>query len=328
MPDNLARRRGADRLAVHREVGAGMAELVPDVDRPGSWLLFIDGVPQSQVDLVDPGYLEFEYMLRIAHVIDLGFPEGEPVRALHLGGGALALPRYVAHRRPGSQQVVAEIDAALTGLIREYLPLPGARAGGGQGNGRGGGARAESRRGNGQGKGGRIRVRAEDARKVLESVRPASYDVVISDVYAGARTPFHMTTAECARAAARALRPGGIYLANVADGPPLKGIRSAVATVRSVFAASPVERDGPPERSGNLCLIAEPGVLRGRRTGNFVIAASDRPLPAERLRRRIAGDPFPARAVDGDELDRFVASAPVVTDATGSTGTFPESTNW
>lgn len=291
MPDNLVRRRGAERLAVHREVGAGMAELVPDVDRPGSWLLFVDGVPQSQVDLDDPAYLEFEYVLRIAHVIDLAFPDGEPLRALHLGGGALTLPRYVAHTRPGSQQLVAEIDAALTGLVREHLPLPG----------RGG-------------RGGRIRVRAEDARKVLESVRPGSHDVVISDVYTGARMPFHMTTLECAGAVARALRPGGIYLANVADGPPLKGIRSAVATVRSVF--------------GEACVVAEPGVLRGRRLGNFVIAASDRPLPVDRLRRLVAADPFPARAVDGDELGQFVSSAPVVTDATGPISTFPQSTNW
>jgi spermidine synthase len=296
MPDNLVRRRGAERLAVHQEVGAGMAELVPDVDRPGSWLLFINGVAQSQVDLEDPGYVEFEYVLRIAHIIDLAFPEGEPLRALHLGGGALTLPRYIAHTRPGSAQLVAEIDAALIELIREHLPLPGGR-----------GAR-------GGGKGGRIRVRSEDARKVLESVRPDGYDVVISDVYSGARTPFHMTTAECAAAAARALRPGGIYLVNVADGPPLKGIRSAVATVRSAF--------------GETCIVAEPSVLRGRRIANFVIAGSDRSLPVDLLRRRIAADPFPARAVDGDELDRFVSSAPVVTDATGSIGTFPEPTNW
>jgi spermidine synthase len=303
MADNLVRRRGAERLAVHREVGAGTAELVPDLDRPGSWMLFISGVPQSQVDLDDPGYLEFEYVLRMAHVIDLAFPEGEPLHALHLGGGALTLPRYVAHTRPGSQQLVAEIDAELTELVREHLPLPGGKGGGagGKGSGR-------------SGRGGRIRVRADDARKVLESVRPDSHDVVISDVYSGARTPFHMTTAECAAAAARALRPGGIYLANVADGPPLKGIRSAVATVRSVF--------------GETCVVAEPGVLRGRRIANFVIAGSDRPLPVERLRRRIAADPFPSRAVDGEELDRFVAGAPVITDATGPISASLESTNW
>lgn len=282
MPDNLVRRRGAGRLAVHADVGGGQAELLPDLSRDGSWLLFIDGVPQSQVDLTDPGYLEFEYVRRIGHVIDLAFPAGEPVRALHLGGGALTLPRYVAFTRPGSRQLVAEIDDKLTALVRDHLPLPGGKrsANGGRGS---------------------IRVRAADARETLESVRPESYDLVVSDVFAGAETPFHLTTAECAEAAARALRPGGIYAANVADGAPQRYIRSAVATIRSVYKET--------------CVIAEPAVMRGRRLGNFVIVASSSPLPAAGLRRACAGDPFPARVSDGDELARFTGSAPVMTDA-------------
>lgn len=252
-------------------------ELVPDRFRPGSWQLFADGVPQSHVDLDDPGHLEFEYVRRIGHVIDLALPAGKPLRALHLGGGALTLPRYVAHTRPGSSQLVAEIDDALTALVRERLPLPDSR------------------------KAGRIRVRAADAREVLESVRPESYDLVVSDVFAGARTPFPLTTAECAGAAERALRPGGVYVANVADGPPQKGIRAAVATIRSVF--------------GQSCMVAEPAVIRGRRLGNFVLVASAGPLPADGLRRRVAGDPFPARVVDGAELTRFAGTAPVIWDA-------------
>jgi spermidine synthase len=289
MSDKLARRRGAERFAVHQETGGGLAELVPDIDRPGSWLLFMDGVPQSGVDLDDPGYLEFEYVRRIGHVIDLAFSPGEPLRALHLGGGALTLPRYIAHLRPGSQQLVAEIDAALTELVREHLPLPTARR-------------------------GRIRVRAADAREVLESVPAGSYDLIVSDVFAGARTPFHLTTVECARAASRALRPGGVYLANVADGPPLRGVRSGVSTVRSVFE--------------EVCLVAEPGVLRGRRLGNFVLAASDRPLPCDALRRRTAGDPFTARVVDGAELARFAAAAPVIIDGAAPDESAPQPTNW
>lgn len=287
MAQNSARRKAAERRAVHQEVGSGLAELVPDLSRTASWLLFTDGVPQSQVDLDDPGYLEFEYVRRIGHIVDLAFAAAGPLRVLHLGGGAMTLPRYIAHTRPGSRQLVAEIDTALTGLIRKHLPLPADR---------------------------RIRVRASDARKVLESVAAASYDLVISDVFAGARTPFHLTTAECARAAARALRPDGVYVTNVADGPPLEQVRSAVSTLRSVF----------PE----TCMIAESGVLRARRLGNLVLAGSRRPLPSDQLRRATAGDPFPARVVEGTELTRFASGAPVVTDATGPLYTVAQSTNW
>jgi spermidine synthase len=284
-------RTGSARVAVHREVRLGSAELLPDIDRTDSWLLFIDGVPQSGVDLADPGYLEFEYVRRIGHAADLVFPARAPLRALHLGGGALTLPRYLAHTRPGSQQLVAELDDALTDLVRGHLPLPA---------------------------GHRIRVRAADARAVAESVRVASYDLVIADVFAGAVTPGHLTTAEFAAATARALRPGGVYAVNVAAGLPLDGARAAVATVRSVYKET--------------CVIAEASVLRGRRRGNLVILASDQPLPEAALGRAAAGDPFPARVVAGEDLKRFAASAAVVTDAmvtiSASPEAAPQSTNW
>ena len=282
-------RPGGARVAVHREVRLGSAELLPDIDNTSAWLLFIDGVPQSGVDLADPGYLEFEYVRRIGHAADLAFPAGEPLRTLHLGGGALTLPRYLAHTRPGSRQLVAELDDALTDLVRGHLPLPA---------------------------GHRIRVRAADARAVAESVRCASYDLVIADVFAGAVTPGHLTTAEFAAATARALRPGGVYAVNVAAGPALDGARSAVATIRSVYKET--------------CMIAEASVLRGRRRGNLVILASDQPLPEAALGRAAAGDPFPARVVAGEDLRRFAAGAAVLTDATvsGSPEAAPQSTNW
>ena len=284
---------GGPRVAVHREVRLGGAELVPDLDRTNAWLLFVDGVPQSGVDLADPGYLEFEYVRRIGHVVDLAFPAGEPIRALHLGGGALTLPRYIAHTRPGSRQLVAEVDDALTDLVRASLPLPA---------------------------GHRIRVRAADARDVVESVREGSYDLVIADVFAGAVTPPRLTTAELAAATARALRPGGVYAVNVAAGPPIEPARSAVATVRSSYKET--------------CMVAEPGVLRGRRRGNLVIFGSDQPLPEAALLRAAAADPFPARVVSGDELRRFISGAPVITDlavandTAASAETAPQPTNW
>jgi hypothetical protein len=63
-----------------------------------------------------------------------------------------------------------------------------------------------------------------------------------------------------------------------------------------------------------MCMIAEASVLRGRRLGNLVMIASHGQLQVEALRRAAAGDPFPARVVDGAELGRFASGAPVVTD--------------
>jgi spermidine synthase len=255
-------------------VAGGIAELLADADRDGSWMLLVNGTPQSHVDLDDPTHLEFEYVRRMGHVLDLAAEPGRPIDVAHLGGGALTLPRYVAATRPGSRQRVMEIDEPLTGLVREHLPLP---------------------------KHARIRVRAADARAGLAALPTGTADVVLSDVFAGARTPAHVTSVEYAAEAKRVLRPSGFFAANVADGPPLRFARTQAATLRAVFR--------------NVCLLAEPGTLRGRRFGNLVAVASDADLPVAALTRRCASDPMPARVVDGADLDRFVGEARPVHDA-------------
>jgi spermidine synthase len=256
------------------EVAGGTAELLADADREGSWQLMLDGVPQSHVDLTDPTYLEFEYVRRMGHVLDLAAEPGLPLDVVHLGGGALTLARYVAVTRPGSRQRVVELDEPLTELVRRELPLP---------------------------RNARVRVRAADAREGLAALPDAAADVVLVDVFAGARTPAHLTTTEFAADIARVLRPGGVTAWNVSDGPPLRFARAEAATLRAVF--------------GHVALLAEPGTLRGRRFGNTVAVASDVELPIAGLTRRCAGDPMPARVVSDEELDRFVGQAVPVTDA-------------
>jgi spermidine synthase len=169
---------------------------------------------------------------------------------------------------------VVEIDRPLTDLVREHLPLP---------------------------RGARIRVRADDARVGLAALHTHSADVVVCDVFAGARTPGHLTTAEFAADVRRVLRPDGVYTANVADGPPLRFARGQIATLRSVFR--------------QVCVLAEPGTMRGRRFGNLVAVASDAELPIDDYVRRCARDPMPARVVHGADVRRFVGTALPVHDA-------------
>ncbi|CAL9429550.1 Polyamine aminopropyltransferase [Streptomyces sp. enrichment culture] len=270
---NARRGRSAAETVVEH-VDGGVAELVPDRDRPRAWTLLIDGAPQSHVDLDDPAYLSFEYQRRLGHVIDLVAPPGRPVRAVHLGGGALTLARYVAATRPRSTQQAVERDAALVRLVRRELPLdPGAR----------------------------IRVRSADAREGLAKVPDGWADLVIADVFGGARTPAHLTSAEFLDEVRRALAPDGVYAANLADGPPLAHLRGQIATVAARFPES--------------ALIADPAVLRGKRFGNAVLVASDRPLPVAELTRRAASDPHPARVEHGRALTDFAGGAAPVTDA-------------
>ncbi|MEU7555432.1 fused MFS/spermidine synthase [Streptomyces sp. NPDC044571] len=247
---------------------------MPDVDRERAWLLTVDGAPQSYVDLDDPEHLEFEYARRLAHVLDCAAEPGIPLDLLHLGGGALTLPRYAAATRPGSRQTVVEFDAGLVELVAEHLPLPA---------------------------GADVTVHTADARAWLAGAEPASADLVVADVFGGSRVPAPLTSVEYAREAARVLRPGGVYAANLADGAPFGFLRAQLANFGTVFA--------------ELALIAEPGVLRGRRFGNAVLLASDEPLPAAVLARRCAADAFPARVEDGPALARFMRGAVPVSDA-------------
>ncbi|MFE4857423.1 spermidine synthase [Streptomyces sp. NPDC056670] len=222
----------AEPIPVIREVDRGTAKLLPDVDRERAWLLTVDGAPQSYVDLDDPTFIEFEYVRRLAHVVDCAAAEGVPLDVLHLGGGALTLPRYVAATRPGSRQVVVDADRALLQLVREHLPLPPDTG---------------------------IEPHAADARAWAEAAPAASADLLVADVFGGSRVPAHLTSVEYARIAQRVLRPGGIYAANLADGAPFVFLRSQLATFRAVFAevaliAEPSVLRG--RRFGNAVLLA------------------------------------------------------------------------
>jgi|SRR5271165_1318284 len=282
--------RSADETAAGSAADHGRLELLRDLDRPRAWMLMVGGTPQSYVDLDDPLYLEFDYVRRLGHVVDLAAPARQPLRVLHLGAGALSLARYVAASRPGSSQLAVESDAELVALVRRRLPLsqPTRRAAGNR---------------------GRIRIRVADAREVLGQIPAGSFDVVIADVFAGARTPAHMTSVEFDQAVASALAPTGTYAVNVGDGPPLAHARARLGAICSVF----------PE----ACLMAEPAVLRGRRFGNLVLAAAQQELPIAALTRRVAADSFPARLVHDAELSQFRGRARPITDATAEASPAP-----
>ncbi|HEV7741875.1 MAG TPA: fused MFS/spermidine synthase, partial [Pseudolysinimonas sp.] len=227
-------------------------------------------------NLDDPTDLFFEYIVRMGHVIDqLGMP-GQPLTALHLGAGAFTLPRYVEATRPGSRQQVLELEPALVDLVRAHLPLP---------------------------KGASIRVRYGDARETLGKL-PAglrgSADLVVVDIFGGARIPAHVTSAEFYTLAASYLSATGVMLINVADGAGSAFARGQVATVSSVL--------------DDVAVLAEPQVLKGRRYGNFVIVGSRSPLPLDWMPRLMAGGPHPAAVLHARPLRDWTAGAPVVHD--------------
>jgi spermidine synthase len=257
----------------------GTAELYADDDRPTGWLLLVDGVAQSYVDLDEPMHLEFEYVRLIGDLIDLAAPQDEPISAVHLGGGGCTLARYVATTRPGSTQVVVEGDDLLAAVVRRELGVAG------------------------------FRLRVGDAREGLSSLRASASDVVVSDVFAGSALPLSCTTLEYVEEVRRLLRPGGTYIANIGDGPPFGFARGQAATLLAAFE--------------HVVLIADPGVLRGRRFGNIVMAGSDRPFAVAELSRLAARAIGRARVLSGDAVRDFTGGAKPITDATAADSPVP-----
>jgi spermidine synthase len=255
-----------------------LAVLEPDRWVKGGFMLVVDGTPQSHVSVDDNSQLFFEYIQRIGHVIDqLGMP-GEPITAVHLGAGALTLPRYIHVTRPGSRQQVIELERGIVDLVRSEMPLP---------------------------KDASIRIRYGDARAVLERL-PAgltgSVDLVVVDIFSGAHTPAHVTSLEFYTAAAKLLAPDGVMAVNIADGPGLRFARSQAATILMAL--------------DDVAVLAETQVLKGRRFGNFVIIGSRSALPLDWMPRLLAGGPHPSKVVAGRELREWIAGAPITTDAT------------
>lgn len=69
---------------VRLSVSGASARIVPDTldaapDVPGSsWILEIDGREQSHVDLADPTSIRYEYLRRIANVLDTAAAAAAP----------------------------------------------------------------------------------------------------------------------------------------------------------------------------------------------------------------------------------------------------------
>jgi spermidine synthase len=235
------------------QVDTAVATLVRDPSQTNAWHLLLDGVESSYVDLDDPTVLAFEYMRWFGDVLDEIAAPLQPLSVVHLGGAGVTLARYISQTRPDSRQLVAEIDASLIELVRQELPLP---------------------------KRSRPRIRIEDARSMIGSLRAQSYDVVVRDTFADAVVPAHLRTVEFASEVSNVLKPTGAYLLNVADGTPFRLIGEELATLLEVF----------PE----VAVIYEPAVVKGRRHGNFVVIATgaDAGVPLDAIGRRVmAGGP-------------------------------------
>jgi spermidine synthase len=228
------------------------AELVPG-DRADTFVLRMSGMDQSYVDLADPTRIVFDYVRRLADVVDAVAPASEPLRVVHVGGAGLTLPRYVAVTRPRSAQVVLEPAAEVTELVRRELPLP---------------------RNSG------IKVRDVDGRSGVAAMRDGFAELVVVDAFADARVPGSLVTGSFAADLLRVVGPTGVVAFNLTDRAPFGWTRRALAAIRLSFPSLLLTAEPATlraKRLGNLVVVASAGTV---------------PLDALRSRATTAASPY------------------------------------
>lgn len=224
-------------------------DLMKDLDRGGGWTLMVGGAEQSYVDIDDPAHLEFEYMQHIALVIDATYDGAEPLDVVHLGGGALTMPRWIAATRPGSKQLVFEASQQILDAVRPLGQVPNCV------------------------------VRLGEAVDGIAALAGETVDVAIWDLYDGPRAVTAALDLAALWLLRRVLRPDGIAVLNVSDVAPFAVVRPVLAGLRTVadevvLLAEPATLRG--RRSGNCVLVAGPASLPIEKMQRAAAAAAAR----------------------------------------------------
>ena len=206
-------------------------------NRADGRVLLLDTLRHSYVDLSDPSHLEFDYTQVFADVITAVAPGGEPVDALHIGGGGFTMPRWLRAEHPGSHSLVLELDPMLVRIAENELGLE---------------------------RGPNLRVVTGDARLGVARQPADRWDIVIGDAFGGLAVPWHLTTVEFIDDVRATLRPDGLYMINIIDYPPLRFARAKAATLASAFEHAALV--APPRRvrgaeGGNFVLVASDAPL-------------------------------------------------------------------
>jgi spermidine synthase len=151
---------------------------------------------------------------------------------LHVGGGGLTVPRYLAVVRPGTDSLVIEVDPGVVEMDRDQLALETSD---------------------------RLRVRVADGRVALAEERPGRRDLVVGDAFGGLSVPWQLTTREALQLVDAAMTDDGVYAVNLIDRGPLLFARAELATMRDVFPHVALLARAPVlagEDGGNLVAVA------------------------------------------------------------------------
>lgn len=261
-------------------ISTGIARLT--VENDGSVLLDVNGVPSSHLH-PDPEHLVFEYMRWMLIAIDQHLGSGKDGRA---EPGSATSPQ-LAHLGGGGCSLPRAIATRHPRSKQIVVELDELLAN-------------QVRDWFDLPRSPQLRLRIDDALSALTAWRDDRFDVLVRDVFSGAMTPEPLITVQTAQHAARVLRDGGLYLANCAAPPGTGLMADEVATLSAVFA--------------HVGVIAEPAHLSGKRRGNCVLLASNRPLP-EGIDRDLRSDAVSVRLAQPSQVQALARAGRVLGQA-------------
>ncbi|WP_127793698.1 spermidine synthase [Agromyces sp. LHK192] len=246
------------------------ARFLPERGTNGGFSLVIDGTTQSHVNPDDPLDLQLEYVRSVAAAVDTLHPGSAPISVLHLGGGALTVPRWIAATRPGSRQHVVELLPELFDFVLDVLPL------------------ADDVE---------LTVEFDDARAAVDRAarRDGGYDIAMVDVFSGSVAPPAVGTVEFFAALRDLLAPDGVVIVNSLAGRDMIAPRTLAATLLAA--------------GDEVVLLAASAVLDGG-PGNVVLVSTPEPVAADGFGAALASTPRPVEVLADDAVVAFAGEVP------------------
>ncbi|MDO4917428.1 MAG: fused MFS/spermidine synthase [Rothia sp. (in: high G+C Gram-positive bacteria)] len=246
------------------------ARIVPDDFSESGFILEIGGAEQSHVNLAHPEEIFYEYLRRIANVIDVFRPAEAPISVAHLGAGALTLARYIQATRPGSAQVAVDIERELPTLVLDHLSMPA---------------------------GSQLEVIIDDARAAISQLAPAlsavaGIDAIIVDIFSGWGAPEHLIEPGFYKELKAELADSGVLLVNVGDDPGFTFFAAQARTLLNTFE--------------HVWCLTEQSLLNAKHAGNMILVGTQNALDADTRARLAAAGPHPGVVLDTHELAEWV----------------------
>lgn len=231
----------------------------------GAWVLYVGQAEQSTLVPGSPRTVVYEYLARVVAATEsvlAAVPADERASVLHLGGGALTLPRYVESLRPGTRQVVVDLDRELMPFVLQAFPLAAPE---------------------------HTELIIDDVLRVLPRVGAGGpFTLCVLDIALDQHSPEGFFSPDYARDLLGTVTAQGTVVVNIGDDPGLPATPRLVESFQGAGAS--VWVTGPSD------------MLDGDGEGNLLLLASRTPWAASRREAVRAAGPHPAGVVAGLEL--------------------------